>query len=381
MSFKQEFIRGQEGLNLGYDLHEGLEAVDGLINGLQRGRILSLGALPKVGKTTVVDVGIILFIANTALEQGLNLCIVYNILETSVVSKQFDFVVYFLARDHGITELTLEDGITKSGKDTIPISKDLLRGAVKDDNKNLIPLPDNIFELVKEIFKTKVQPLCGVYDKNGVKTKDTYIKKGVDGKRGKTYKCPIILKDRPKTPDEFRDEWLDFAGSRGDLQMTQNEEVVSYVPSDPTEFVLIVTDHIRRIKNTPKGRKDSVDTFSGYCVELRDKLNYSFINIIHLNRGMDKVTEMSYPTDDHFKDTGNISEDSDYIFTMMNPGDDKYGLAKHLGLRIRNPQGLLYEGLRTLHLVQNRHGPSKHFRIIMNGANKTIKKFNIEDYG
>ncbi len=44
--------------------------------------------------------------------------------------------------------------------------------------------------------------------------------------------------------------------------------------------------------------------------------------------------EFIYPTGDDVKETGNLSEECDYLFTMMNPNDEKYNLDKHFGLQI-----------------------------------------------
>jgi hypothetical protein len=76
----------------------------------------------------------------------------------------------------------------------------------------------------------------------------------------------------------------------------------------------------------------------------------------------------------------NLSEDSNYIFTMFNPNDDRYNLNKHFGDIIRNTNGSLkYPNMRTVHLVESRHCEApQHFRVNMLGGLKTFKQFKIK---
>lgn len=60
-------------------------------------------------------------------------------------------------------------------------------------------------------------------------------------------------------------------------------------------------------------------------------------------------SELLYPTGDAFKDTGNLSEEADYIITLFNPQDEKYNIKKHFGLELQN-----YPNYRSIHLVESR---------------------------
>jgi len=78
------------------------------------------------------------------------------------------------------------------------------------------------------------------------------------------------------------------------------------------------------------------------------------------------------------KATGNLSEDCDYLLTMMNPNDDKYNLKKHFGMEIKDDSGNeLYPNLRTIHLVESRHCKyPQHFKTNMIGAYKKFEQIN-----
>ena len=56
-----------------------------------------------------------------------------------------------------------------------------------------------------------------------------------------------------------------------------------------------------------------------------------------------------YPTGEDFKDTGNLSEEADYILTLFNPRDEKFNLEKHFDIELVN-----YPNYRSIHLVESR---------------------------
>ena len=58
-----------------------------------------------------------------------------------------------------------------------------------------------------------------------------------------------------------------------------------------------------------------------------------------------------------------------YIITLMNPNDEKYGLSKHFGLQIKDTSNdETYPGYTSIHLVESRDTECPvHFRSIMQG--------------
>src|SRR5690606_37783969 len=94
---------------------------------------------------------------------------------------------------------------------------------------------------------------------------------------------------------------------------------------------------------------------------------------------MKHYNEYLYPTAESIKDTGNLSEDADYVFTLMNPNDDKYKLNSHFGLELKDTfDNLKYPDLRTIHLVESRHCEfPMHFKVNMLGGVKEFEQLNI----
>lgn len=71
----------------------------------------------------------------------------------------------------------------------------------------------------------------------------------------------------------------------------------------------------------------------------------------------------------------NLAEDADYVFTMFNPNDQRYGLEKHFGTQIRDSKGNeIYPNMRTIHLVESRHCEfPQHFSVNMYGGYKNFE--------
>ena len=131
--------------------------------------------------------------------------------------------------------------------------------------------------------------------------------------------------------------------------------------------------------------KENVDKVIEYMVELRNLCKYIFIPIIHLNRSMTDIQRMKYMGDTLFpgpedvKDTGNLSEECNHMFTMFNPNDERYNLDSHFKTKIRDSEGNeLYPNMRTIHLVESRHSTyPQHFRLEMEGNIKNFKQLDI----
>ena len=160
------------------------------------------------------------------------------------------------------------------------------------------------------------------------------------------------------------------------MKQVTREKRVGWVPNNPDKFTIIITDHMRKLKDE-KGftKKQIVDKMSEYQVEFRDWCGFTFVDIIHLNRNMSDVQRMKfnaeylYPTGDDIKETGNLSEDANYIFTLMNPNDEKFNINKHFGLEIKTPNSEeIYPNYRSVHLVESRETECPvHFRSEMLG--------------
>jgi hypothetical protein len=387
-TFALELLKGQAGRNAGLPLGPGLDVINKNINGTQKGMIYSVGAGAKVGKSTLVDAAFVIAPYLYCLEHNIPIDIIYFSYEIDRISKEFDFAAHFMAYDFGIIEYQLPTGMIYKGETTVPMSSKLLRGRLKDDNDKLITLSDDIMSKLRIVYEKRIEPLFGEFNDDGEMIKPGLIQFFADRENPTGLRNHIM--EYAKANGTFK--YASFTSNKGGKK-EKGQRVIGYTPNDPSKYVLIVTDHLRKLK-LERGfqMKQNVDKFVEYSVEFRNWCNFTFIHIIHLNRSIADAYRMKlagdrlYPTGDDFKDTGNLSEESDYVFTMMNPNDTKYNLDKHFGMLIRDGQGNpLYPLMRTIHLVESRHSDfPAHFRVNMLGNIKTFEKFqplaNAENY-
>lgn len=374
MNLIEEFKKGQSGGNKGLPMGDGLANVSKSINGVQRGRIYGVAAAPKAGKSTFVDYAFVIQPFLYAIEHNIPVEWIYFSFELDRISKEFDFATYFLYHDFGIETVQLEDGIfyTSGGKRNsfISLSPDYLRGRLQDDNGNIIKVKDTIKDALKIVYDTRIIPMFGEYDSKGLQVKKGYIKF-------------IEQKDNPTGIYKYLKKHAEKSGQFVSYQSGNVSRIGGYVANNPEKYTIIVMDHLRKLLNERGWQmKQSVDKMVEYMVELRNWCGYTFVPIIHTNRGMTDVDrirhagEELYPSSDDIKDTGNLAEDADYVFTIFNPNDERYRLKKHFGLELKDTKGNpFYPDMRTIHLVESRHCIfPQHFRANMLGNLKSFRQ-------
>jgi hypothetical protein len=378
MNVIEKFNEGQRGTNKGLSMGEGLKAISLAINGIQKSRVYTVAAGPKVGKSTLVDVGFVIEPCLDSMQNNIPFELIYLSYEIDRVSKEFDFIAHFIARDYGIIDVPLAEGSTYKGLKTVPLEAGYLMGQVQDDNGVIIKVSPEIFTMIKTVYKDRIIPLFGEYGADG-----SQIKPGI-----------ITFIDTRENPTGIRNKLIAHAKTEGTFVYEnsigsggkQFQRMIGYKPNNPAKTTLIITDHLRKlILERGFTLKQTIDKFAEYSTELRNTCGYSFVHIIHLNRNMADIKRMQYaddrlfPTADDIKETGNLSEESNYIFTMFNPNDDKYNLKKHFGLMLKDVKNnLLHPDIRTVHLVESRHcSYPQHFRVNMLGATKQFKQLTI----
>lgn len=379
MNLIEEFKKGQEGSNKGLPMGEGLSNVSKSINGVQRGRIYGIAASPKAGKSTFTDYAFVIQPFLNAIENNISIEWIYFSFELDRVSKEFDFAAYFLFHDFNIEKIQLEEGVTYTyggvTSNIINLSPDYLRGRLQDNNGNIIKVKDSIKDALKIVYETRIIPLFGEYLANGTQVRKGMIKF-------------IEQKDNPTGIYKYLKKHAEKSGRFVSYQSGVVSRIGGYVADHPEKYTIVIMDHLRKlIPERGWQMKQTVDKMVEYMVELRNWCGYTFVPIIHTNRGMTDVDRIRhakdelYPTSDDIKDTGNLAEDADYVFTIFNPNDERYKLTKHFGLQIKDSKGNpLFPNMRTIHLVESRHCIfPQHFRADMLGNLKSFKQINIKN--
>lgn len=312
-NFIKRFELGQ-GKNTGIPLGEVLKPISNHINGINKGRIYGIGGPEKSGKTTFTDFAFILEPYLHALKNNIKINWIYYSFEIDRISKKFDFATYFLYHDFGIETIQLDKGSTKDGKTTIPLSPGYLKGEVLDDNQNKIRVSEDILSKLKEVYNRRLLPLFGEYNADGVQ-----VRRGL-----------ITFFEGRENPTGIYKTLLQIASEEGQLTRNQYKKPIKYIPNDPDAIKIVVIDHIRKVSPERNWNlKQTIDKLSDYLVILRNLLGYTFVPILHTNRQVADIGRLSYmkdelyPTTDQLKDSGNLGEDCDYVFTIFNPNDDK----------------------------------------------------------
>lgn len=379
MNLIEEFKKGQSGGNKGLPMGPGLQKMSRAINGVQRARIYGVAAAAKAGKSTYVDYAFLIQPYLYAIQYQIPIEWIYFSFELDRISKEFDIAAFFLYHDFGIEKITLDEGVTYTEnnvvKTTIDLSPNYLRGRLQDDNGNLIKVKPSIAEALKTVYETRIIPLFGEYDANGTQIRKGYIKF-------------IDQKDNPTGIYKYLKKHAEKSGRFISYESGKVSRIGGYVANNPDKYTIIIMDHLRKLINERGWQmKQTVDKMVEYMVELRNWCGYTFVPIIHTNRSMTDVDRMRhagdelYPTSDDIKDTGNLAEDADYVFTVFNPNDERYRLSKHFGVPIKDSKGNpIFPNMRTFHLVESRHCIfPQHFKAEMLGHLKSFKEINIKN--
>jgi hypothetical protein len=359
-NFVVQFYKGKEGRNVG--LSTGIPPLDKAINGIQKKQIIGLAAAEKVGKTKLCNYAFIIMpYLISVLKQGKKVRWKYFSFEVDRISMEFEFATFFLYYDFGIDSFQYNGKIYK-------ISASYLQGKMLDENDNPIIVSQSHEELIKKIYRQRIVPLFGEFNANGNR-----VSEGL-----------IDFIGEPENPTGLYNYMLHFADKNG-TWITENyitkddsgrevsrERRIGYTPNDPDEWIIIITDHMRKLRRERNfDRKENIDKWLEYQVWLRNKCGYTFIDIIHLNRAISAIerlkfnAEFLHPTSDDLKDSGNVGEEANILLTMFDPNDEKYGLRKHFGLELFENKRVKYPYYKSLHLVSSRDSQS-HVHIQLN---------------
>ena len=375
MNFKKRFKQGLKGQNFG--LPTGIKKIDIATGGIQKAAIYTIAAGPKVGKTTYADYAFLLspylyYLNELGKGNPNDIAVewIYFSFEIDRVKKEFKLATFFMYHDYGVTEFQHKDEIRE-------ISPNYLEGKLKDnDGEVIIPCEENQ-RMVLEIYEKRIIPLFGEYDEQG-----TQLKKGlvrfVENRENPTGLRNYIGRFAAENGKWIKKSYKTLVGTdpSGTPIYENREKREGWIPNNPRKYTIIITDHLRKLTQERNySKKQIVDKYVEYQVEFRNWCGFTFVDIIHLNRNLSDISrlkynsEFLYPTGDDIKETGNLSEDSDYVFTLMNPNDEKYGINKHFGLQIKSTSNdELYPGYVSLHLVESRDTECPaHFRTIMKG--------------
>lgn len=372
MNFVQVVENGQRGKNMG--LSTGMIPLDKALNRIQKKAIYAVAAGPKVGKTTFVDYAFViqpyLYYMKHMLahpESKLKIRWIYFSFEIDRVKKELKYAAYYFAHDYGVYDFMYRGRYFK-------MSPSYLEGKMLDETDldeagepRVIKISPEHMEMLKKIYVQRIIPMFGKYDENGTKVQEGMID-FIEEKDNPTGLRNYLLA-YAKQNGQFLEVPYKTTDEKSGREVTKNR-IIGYSEKNSELMTIVVTDHMRKPKRE-RGYtlKENIDKWVEYQVELRNWCKFTFVDIIHLNRSLSNIErtkilgEFLYPTGDDIKDTGNLSEEADYILTMFNPQDEKYGIKKHFGIELDS-----YPNYRSIHLVESRDTECpNHLRTSMYG--------------
>lgn len=254
-----------------------------------------------MGKSTLADCGFVIEPIEYCIANDIDIEYLYYSYEIDRISKEFDFAAHYLNKDHGITHVLLDEGITRDGESEIEISSGYLMGRLQDDDGNQIKVKESIEEVLKKVYEDRIIPLFGEYDSLGRKVSKGKIR-FIENRNNPTGIYKDIISYAAENGEFIHDEYKTSEGKSG-------KKVVGYKPKNPNKYVIIIIDHLRKVL-LERGftLKQAVDKTIEYSVELRNLCGFSFLHIIHLNRNMTDTNrikysgDLLYPNSDDIKD-------------------------------------------------------------------------------
>mgnify|MGYP000928610308 FL=1 len=297
--------RGEQGLNTGIPF-DGFTTLSDHIMNIQQRRYDLIYAGTSVGKTAFVN-NTYVFGAINFLEKHPDyihdLEIIYYSLEIPPEDQMAKHIAKLIWEEHGI--LTTVNEIKSMGNIKI---------------------------------RPEVKMLINSYKKQMEAIQDKYI-------YFKTSLSPKSL---------FRD-LVTYAEKKGTIVRDADDNIIDYIPKNPSLITLIVIDHIGLIDYSKyKDKKEAIDLASRWLVFFRNMCNFSPVVISQINRSSEQMDRRDgdnwHPTLSDIKDSGNTSEDANTVIAIASPF--YYGVQTCLGYDITKYK----DRYRLVKLLKNRDG-------------------------
>jgi hypothetical protein len=315
-----------------------------ILPGIQQGRYVIVTANSKVGKTQITDYLFVLspleFLQANP-NSGLKLKIFYFSLEMSKEDKLKSLLSYRLFKDHNII-LDPEN------------MESQFQGYVLDDSiLRTLESYDSYYDWVSQHLTIidHIRNPYGIYK---------YMRNYAIA-NGKFY----------------------LGANEIDLTTNPNQLYDRYVPNDPDEYVIVITDHVSLLQ--PEQTSGNTlwnamfDFSSNYCLKMRDNFKYTVVNVQQQAMDQEKqqftfkgesITAKLKPSPDGLGDCKLTGRDCDLMLGLFSPA--KYQIPKY---PIRQEGAPTYDitklrdNYRELSVILNRRGGSgKNLHLYFNGA-------------
>ena len=168
----------------------------------------------------------------------------------------------------------------------------------------------------------------------------------------------IIIYDKRMNADFLYAKIMEFLELNGEFSDSEDGKRKIYTPNDPSLIINIIIDH-GGLFQPSKGRtkKEEIDLASSYLVRFREVCGISVDFLLQENRTAgtsDRLKmDMSEPTLDEVKESGNPGNDCNICIAVYNPLD--YKLKKYRDYQVVGDEGL-GSAIRGLLILKSRFG-------------------------
>ena len=168
----------------------------------------------------------------------------------------------------------------------------------------------------------------------------------------------LIIKDNSSSnhPYAIYNDLYNYAGSVGKWTQLENNRL-EYKEADPNLYTIVITDHLALVNHEKSDdTKTTIDKLLKHQVMFRNKCNFTFVNLMQVNRSVNDIDRIKMQRDKFFlslsdiKDSGNPAQDCDLAVGIFNP--NKYEFSSYRNYDV----GQLKDRSRFLNIVKNRDG-------------------------
>lgn len=316
------------------------------VPGIQKGRYIGITANQKVGKTKIAD---FIFLYSTfkfwqANKDKISLKIFYFSLEMSKEEKIKEAISHFL--------YTHTKGRIKKSPDELSSQF----GSYIPDGLTIgeIELLEATFEQFEQVvdFVDSVRNPYGIYK---------YVRDYADANGKYVYKTIKLTNEQGAVEEQTVEDY--------------------YIPDNPNEYVIIITDHISLLQNE-KGTNDvkiTMDNYSkNYCLKMRDRWKYIPVNIQQQAQAQEGVENKKagklQPSVDGLGESKIIGRDYDLLLGLFSPY--RHRIEHYAGYEILNPlrDTGMKDTYRELSVIANRRGAMVSTDLYFDGAVNYFKE-------
>jgi hypothetical protein len=309
--------RGIQGKNCGIPM--GFSTLSRCINGIQKGIYTLVGGNSGTGKTSFVDLAYVMYPYEWYIKNkdrtDIKLKIFYFSMERGTKYKIAKWTCLKLFRDHRIIM----------------------------DVPTMLGWEGKKYEITPELRTL----ICGykAYFYDMLNSGVLHIMPGAENPTGIFHYC------------------TNYANAHG--KWVQISSVSKrYVPDDPNEYIIVVNDHVGKLKGEKRegkmlNDKELLDKHSEYMGIIRDAYGYSPVDICQFNRAIGNIERFKNkevtPEPDDFKGSGDMYENADVVIGLFNPY--KFKISEFLGYNIKklvSPTG--ENRFRSVSVIKNSYG-------------------------